>query len=224
MRPHHLLQVSFVCKTSVAHFVRISILSLATMAATLQLATVSPVSTTSSLEVIEGHDVISSYSAPKSQKSVKVGCCACVRRRKNCEIDAKSKHPQNCRLKNHQNNAKGCIRAYLRFVWIDTVLLALFGFLMLGLHFAPNNLRDPPLMPFWTQVPVAGNITGQNLDLRAPIEFLYPHRKTPLSDLACAVIVTIVPIVIIAIFQLRVCSIWDFHAGQVGILKAVTTT
>jgi hypothetical protein len=78
-------------------------------------------------------------------------------------------------------------------------------------------------MPFWTQVPLIGNITG-DLDFRAPSEFLYPYQKTPLSDIVCAVIVTAIPIIIIGLFQLKISSAWDFHAGQVGILKAVTTT
>jgi hypothetical protein len=223
MRPRYVLEVSSACKKLLARFVGVLISLLATMATALQLATVSPVSTMSSFDIIEEDDIISSQSQPPPEEPVKAGCCACMPKRKNRDTDSKFKSPRGCRMKNHQNTAKGCISAYLHYIWVDTLFLAIFGILILGLHFAPNNLKDPPLMPFWTEAPFARNITG-NLDLRVPIEFLYPYRKTPLSDLACAVIVTIVPIIIIGLFQLRICSVWDFHAGQVGILKAVTTT
>jgi hypothetical protein len=193
------------------------------MALALQLDTVSPTCTTSAspYEVVEEDNAASTHSQILPEKPVKVGCYACVRRRKKPD----SKPSRSCFMfKNHQNRAKYCIRAYLRFIWLDSLLLLLFGILILGLHFASNNRHDLPLMPFWTQVPVVGNVTGQDLDLRAPIEFLYPYRKSPLSDLACAVLVVLVPIVVIGLFQLKIYSVWDFYAGQLGTFKAVTTT
>jgi len=36
-------------------------------------------------------------------------------------------------------------------------------------------------------------------------------------------IVVFVPILVIAIFQLKIQSFWDFHAGVVGVLKAVVS-
>lgn len=223
MRPPHLPQVLFACK-SVARFIGIFILSLAVMASALQLDTFSPMCTTLGCDVVGENDAISSHSQTLPENPVKVGCCACVRRRKDPNAKSKSKSRSCSMFKNHQNSPKRCIGAYLRFIWLDALLLLLFGVLILGLHFAPNNRHDLPLMPFWTQVPIIGNFTVNGLDLRAPVEFLYPYRKSPLSDLACAVVVTLVPIIVIGLFQLKICSVWDFNAGQIGTLKAVTTT
>jgi hypothetical protein len=219
MRPPHIRQVLFVCK-SVALFIGILVLSLAVMASALQSDT--PTGTTPGFDAIGEHCVASSHSQSLPEKPAKGGCCACVRKRNDRDTGSKNR---SCRMfKNHQKSKKHCIRAYLRFIWVDALLLLLFGIVILGLHFAPNNRHDLPLMPFWTQVPITGNFTAQNLDLRTPTEFLFPYRKTPLSDLACAVAVTLIPILVIALFQLKICSVWDFNAGQFGTLKAVTTT
>ena len=196
------------------------------MASALPLDTISPTctqtSTTSGCDEIGEDGVVLSCSQSLPEKPVTVGCCTCIRRRK--DRDAKSKSRSCCMFKNHRNDKRHCLQVYLRFIWVDALMLLLFGILITGLHFAPNNRHDLPLMPFWTQVPIIENFTVQNLDLRIPTEFLFPYRKAPLSDLACAVVVTLVPIIVIALFQLKICSVWDFNAGQFGTLKAVTTT
>lgn len=79
-------------------------------------------------------------------------------------------------------------------------------------------------MPFWSQVPLTPDTPIGHLDLRTPTEYLYPYRDSPLSDYVCSVLVSVVPIMVVGLFQIRVRSVWDFNAGQVGILKAVTTT
>jgi len=45
----------------------------------------------------------------------------------------------------------------------------------------------------------------------------------PLPTWGCALVVVFVPILVIAIFQLKIQSFWDFHAGVVGVLKAVVS-
>ena len=223
MRSRYSLRVYFFCK-SVAHCIAFHVLSLATMSNTSELAFAEPIAIPSTFEGIGEDDVASSPIQSYHEKPAQAGYCACGRRRrKSRENSAKSQHSLGFRLKNHQNTAIHCIAAYLRFTWLDTLLLALFGILVLGLNFAPNNFRNPPLMPFWTEVPLVGKVTIDK-DLRVPVEFLYPYQKSPLSNMACAGMVTVVPIAIIALFQLRIRSVWDFHAGKLGVLKAVTTT
>ena len=191
------------------------------MAPNFQLATVSPVSTSSNVEIIEEDEIPSPHCLPQSEKPVKAGCCVCIRRHKPRNIDANSKASRKALLK---RAARARIILFLRYTWIDTLVLFIFGIIILCLYWAPNNLRNPPVIPIWPRVPVDGNTCGKFLDLQAPTEFQYPWQKSPLNDIVCAVIITMVPIVVIGLFQLKIRSCWDFHAGQLGVLKAVTTT
>jgi hypothetical protein len=221
MRPHHFLQVSLVCKRLVIHIAGVSVLFLAIMAPNFQLAAVLPVSTSSNVEIIEDDEILSPHSQPQSEKPVRAGCCACIGRHKTRSVDANSKASRKAQLK---RAARARIILFLRYTWIDTLVLFIFGIIILCLYWAPNNLRTPPVIPIWPRVPVDGNTCAKFLDLRAPTEFQYPWQKSPLSDIVCAVIITVVPIVVIGLFQLKIRSCWDFHAGQLGVLKAVTTT
>lgn len=226
IRPHLVPEVSLVCKKSTIRIALISILSLAAMAANTQLAIVSPAYRTtharSSFEIVEDDETLSPRSHPQTQSEtpVKVGCCTCIRKRKNRKNDANTKASR----KAQQKAMRARIKAFIRYTWIDTLVLFVFGIVILCLYWAPNNLRNPPVIPIWPALPRDGNTTGKLVDLRAPTEFQYPWQKSPLSDMVCAVIITTVPIVVIALFQLRIRSCWDFYAGQLGVLKAVTTT
>lgn len=121
-------------------------------------------------------------------------------------------------FRNHQNTIQGCIGAYLRFVWVDALVIHLFGILVIVFKFVPNSIDDRPQMPFRTHA------TGENLDLRFPTDFLYPYQDPPLSEFQCSIIFAVVPIAVIGLFQLRTRSIWDYHAGQIGTFRALTTT
>ena len=131
-----------------------------------------------------------------------LGCCAVVRRSKNGTTPSRG----YC-FKNHQNKKRCCIISYLRSIWVDSLLLLLFGVLNLGLHFAPNNRHDLPLMPLLIQSPAAGNVKSQNMDLRVPVEYLFPYKESPLSDLMGTVLVGLVPVIVIGSFQLKLCSV-----------------
>jgi hypothetical protein len=221
IHPYHFLQVSFVYKKLAIRIAGISISSLAVMAATFPFATVSPICTSSNIEIHQEDETLSSRSQPQSEKPVKAGCCARVHRHKNRNVDTSLKASRKAQLR---KAAKDRVVEYLRYTWIDSLILAIFGIIILCLYWAPNNLRSAPLIPIWPAVPVNGSTAGKFLDLRAPTEFQYPWQKSPLNDIVCAVIITVVPIIVIAFFQLKVRSCWDFHAGQLGVLKAVTTT
>jgi hypothetical protein len=195
------------------------------MAPIVQLATISPVcctTTGSGFNTVEEDETLSPRSHPRSQseKPVKAGCYACIRGHKNRNLDPNSKASRKAEKK----ATRARIKALLRYTWIDNLVLFIFGIIILCLYWAPNNLRNPPVIPIWPAIPVDGTTKGKFLNLRAPTEFQYPWQKSPLNDIVCAVIITAVPIIVIALFQLRIRSCWDFHAGQLGVLKAVTTT
>jgi hypothetical protein len=46
----------------------------------------------------------------------------------------------------------------------------------------------------------------------------------PLPTRGCAVVVVLVPLLVIGMFQIKTWSLCDFHAGVVGLLKAVVST
>jgi diacylglycerol diphosphate phosphatase/phosphatidate phosphatase len=168
------------------------------------------------VQTFEENETISTHYQAHSEKPVKAGCCSHVR-----------KHPKGNASPNAlvKKATKAQMKLYLRYTWIDALILAIFGLIILGLYWAPNNLRNSPLLPIWPAVAMDGTVVpGRFLDLRAPAEYEYPWQKSPLNDFVCALIITLVPILMIALFQIKVRSTWDFHAGHVGILRAVTTT
>ena len=219
MRPHYLSTVIFVCNEQITRFVGLYIPSLTVMSSALEVDDVSPTCTTQGPEVVEGNDSVLRGPSTFPEKPIESRFSACI-----CRLKDKFKPSRSYSFKKHHNIKKRCIVAYLHFIWMDSLSLPLFGLLILGLHIIPNHRHDLPLMPIWIQDSVLANITRQDLDIRAPVEFMFPYQKSPLSDLVCAVAVHVVPIIVIALFQLRVRSLWDFYAGQLGILKAVTTT
>ena len=221
MRPCHLLQVSFTCKRFAVHVAGHSRLFLAAMASNFQFVHGSPVSSPSNVEIVEEGEALSPCSRPQSEKPAKPGCCGCIRKRNTRSVDANSKASRAAHLK---RAPRARIILFLRYTWIDTLILCISGIVVLCLYWAPNNLRNPLVIPIWPRSPVNGSPGGMSLDLGTPTEFQYPWQKSPLNDIVCAVIITIVPIVVIGLFQLKIHSCWDFHAGQMGILKAVTTT
>ena len=141
----------------------------------------------------------------------------CPRKSTARKTDTSSSHPR-CPPK----LSGSCFGAYLRVVWSDLLSTALLGVLILSIYSSPIYLYNTRLLPI---LPAAiGSIPGTVLDRGAPVEFHYPQQKSPISDWACAAAALSIPMVLIAIFQLRVRSIWDLHAGIFGTLKAVGTT
>jgi hypothetical protein len=61
------------------------------------------------------------------------------------------------------------------------------------------------------------------LAFHLPREITYPWVTEPLPTFGCALVVVFVPLLVIAIFQLQTRSLWDFHAGILGVLKAVVS-
>lgn len=130
--------------------------------------------------------------------------------------------PHNARFKNIRSSTGVGWASYWSTVWLDWVSIACFAALMSGIYFTPMYSFDQRLVSM--QPLVSSKPNDPVLELRFPIELGFPWSKEPLSTTDCALVVIFVPILIIAFFQVRIKSIWDLHAGVVGVLKAVVAT
>jgi len=113
---------------------------------------------------------------------------------------------------------------YCRIAWIDYLCIAVIAGLTLGVYFTPMylfNHRVIPILPSIT--PSTMTEPPWMLAFYLPREITYPWMSEPLPTWGCALVVVFVPILVIAIFQLKIQSFWDFHAGVVGVLKAVVS-
>lgn len=112
------------------------------------------------------------------------------------------------------------LATYWRIVSKDFAsLLLLAGFILLAYHL-PIYYLEHRLIP--------GPLIGTNMtatdDGFSPPEFSYPLVREPISTLWCGLVVVFVPLFIIAAFQIKLRSLWDFHAGLTGLLRTVGST
>jgi diacylglycerol diphosphate phosphatase/phosphatidate phosphatase len=121
-----------------------------------------------------------------------------------------------------KSNSTGWI-TYLRIVWRDWLCLGLVALLSAGLYFTPIYCFRHRLVSINTPVS-SNNIVDTHHDLRFSVDLGYPWSREPISTLACALVAVFVPASVMALFQLRLRSLWDMHAGTVGVLKAIVST
>ncbi|KAI9678163.1 MAG: hypothetical protein M1817_006108 [Caeruleum heppii] len=108
-----------------------------------------------------------------------------------------------------------CFRAftaYLRLTWPDLVSLLLISLLMGGLYLVPLNRRQFRVLPLYRQV--GGTYWG-------PEEISYPYVEEIISSPVAAGVVVGIPVFCVGLFQIKLRSWWDFHAGVTGVLKAL---
>jgi diacylglycerol diphosphate phosphatase/phosphatidate phosphatase len=111
---------------------------------------------------------------------------------------------------------------YCRIAWLDYLCIAVIAGLTLGVYFTPVYYFEHRVVPMWP--PVMTSNTSQGFpEVRLPSELSYPWVTEPLPTWGCALVVVFVPLLIITIFQFKTWSLWDFHAGVVGVLKAVVS-
>jgi diacylglycerol diphosphate phosphatase/phosphatidate phosphatase len=113
---------------------------------------------------------------------------------------------------------------YCRIAWIDYLCIAVIAGLTLGVYFTPMylfNHRVIPILPSIT--PSTMTEPPWMLAFYLPREITYPWMSEPLPTWGCALVVVFVPLLVIAIFQLKTRGFWDFHARVVGVLKAVVS-
>ncbi|PBP18364.1 phosphatidic acid phosphatase beta [Diplocarpon rosae] len=121
-----------------------------------------------------------------------------------------------CRLSEITRKLDGI--SYLRIVWFDYVSIAAVAASALWVYSLPMYYLDHRLIPI--QFSTSEDAIQDSVpEIRGPIELSYPYVKEPLPTWACAVVVVFVPMLFITMFQLKMRSIWDFHAGFTGTLK-----
>lgn len=114
-------------------------------------------------------------------------------------------------------------RAYLRLVWPDYISLFWVAGLTVALYYAPMYHTGNNMISILPSL-LTGTISHPAHDSGIPHEHPYPGVETPLPSWLCGVVVNAVPLLIVAAFQLKFRSLWDFHAGLVGILKTTLVT
>jgi diacylglycerol diphosphate phosphatase/phosphatidate phosphatase len=136
--------------------------------------------------------------------------------------------PQSGLLKNPEtrtlpkSNSAGCI-IYLRIVWRDWLCVGLVALLSAGLYFTPIYYFKHRLVSINTPVSTNDTVDAHH-EPRFPVHLGYPWSREPISTLACALVAVFVPASVMALFQLRFRSLWDMHAGMLGVLKAIVST
>lgn len=109
------------------------------------------------------------------------------------------------------------ITSYCQLVWPDVAFLVSIGLLLAVAALAPMNQKSYSsayrVVPMWT--------VDNGSTFHGPTELSYPYFKPLLSSEACAAVAIGFPILVIALFQVKLRSWWDLHRGVVGSLKAV---
>lgn len=98
--------------------------------------------------------------------------------------------------------------------------------LISSIYLAPTYHLKYRVMAMWFvgKESEHGRPMGYAPDLRVPVEYGYPQEPMLLPSWICGVVVLVAPLLVITLFQIRVRSLWDFHAGVTGIFKALLST
>jgi hypothetical protein len=70
-----------------------------------------------------------------------------------------------------------------------------------------------PIIPMWT--------TNNGSTFRGATELSYPYFESIIPSWACGLVAIGFPILVAALFQIKIRSWWDFQTAMVGRLKAV---
>ncbi|KAH7419827.1 phosphatidic acid phosphatase type 2/haloperoxidase [Cadophora sp. MPI-SDFR-AT-0126] len=118
---------------------------------------------------------------------------------------------------------EGEIVSYWRMVWRDYASIAVVAASSLWVYRLPMYLLDHRVVPVSKYNP-RSNLEDQSPAYEGPLELSYPYIREPIPTWACGVVVVLIPLIVIALFQLKLRSLWDFHAGLTGTLKATVSS
>ena len=130
----------------------------------------------------------------------------------------------SCQLSSLRGNA-GRINwaTYIRIAWLDYVCLSVVAALTLSLYYTPMYYKDRHVVLMIPSIALFS--TSRHYEsYQLPMDISYPWVKEPLPTYGCALVVVLVPLLVIGIFQMKSWDLWGFHAGVVGLLKAVVFT
>ncbi|KAI9835576.1 MAG: hypothetical protein M1819_002027 [Sarea resinae] len=103
-------------------------------------------------------------------------------------------------------------REYFQIVWLDLLSMILIASSMWGFYNLPMNRRQSRF--FEVHRGYSGSIQGDHY-------ISHPLMPQMVTSLIAATVCLGVPIVVIALFQCRLRSVWDTHAAVTGLLKAL---
>ncbi|KAL2071524.1 hypothetical protein VTL71DRAFT_12759 [Oculimacula yallundae] len=109
--------------------------------------------------------------------------------------------------------------SYWSLVWRDYVSIAVVAAGSLWVYLLPMYLLERRIVQVSQLSPQAG-AENQLPSYAGPPELSYPWIKEPIPTWACGVVVVLVPMLVVTLFQLKLRSLWDFHAGLTGTLRA----
>jgi len=113
--------------------------------------------------------------------------------------------------------------SYLRLVWLDYLSIFAVGGLTFGLYWAPTHYSESQIIALKASIVNVSLLDPvQNPSITNKLSAL--HVNPHLPSWLCGLAVTVIPLMIVAAFQLKFRSLWDFHAGLVGILKTTLIT
>ncbi|KAK0108432.1 hypothetical protein ONS95_003236 [Cadophora gregata] len=113
--------------------------------------------------------------------------------------------------------------SYLGLVWRDYASIAVVAASSLWVYLLPMYLLDHRVIPVSRMNPQS-NMEDYRTAYKGPLELSYPWIREPIPTWACGVVVVLVPLLVITLFQLKLRSLWDFHAGFMGTLKATVSS
>ena len=104
---------------------------------------------------------------------------------------------------------------YLRYGWEDLLWIAIIALLTATINrFMPTYRLDQ------RTILLRRTIGGSFLPSDAYLYTQQSHPRWMHTDLN-AVIITIVPILVFGALQIKLKSVWDFHAAVTGVMKAI---
>ncbi|PVH80782.1 PAP2-domain-containing protein [Cadophora sp. DSE1049] len=108
-------------------------------------------------------------------------------------------------------------------VWRDYASIAVIAACSLWVYLLPIYLLDRRVV-LVSRLNLQSNMEGQSPAYGGPSDLSYPWIREPIPTWACGVVVVLVPLLVITLFQLKLRSLWDFHAGLTGTLKATVSS
>ena len=130
----------------------------------------------------------------------------------------------SCQPSTHRGNGRRSNwTTSIQVAWLEYTCLSAVAALTLSLYCTPMYYKDRhvvPMLPSITPFSTPRHIESYQL----PVGISYPWVKEPLPTHGCALVVVLAPLLVIGLFQIKTWSVWDFHAGVVGLLKGVVST
>jgi diacylglycerol diphosphate phosphatase/phosphatidate phosphatase len=112
---------------------------------------------------------------------------------------------------------------YFRVTWLEYLGLIVVAGLTLGVYCTPMFSKDHRVVSLVPSINLS-NKDQPFQEFQVPMDISHPWVKEPIPTFGCALVVVFVPLLVIGIFQIKTRSLWDLHAGVMGVLKALVST